>query len=160
MGGVVGLSDNLQHPAHLRGIGQLGQADDRGLFAGEVIDGRGVGQDLIHMQPRDTPGSPRILDRGQVVQGVGGVHHPRPDRYRGSGGDRHQGPGGACAQDPGIPGGIGGTGQTGQIRLDAVPQPCGVCHRGGAFLRAQQVGVGQRIDIVVDLVEPGRDDRG
>ncbi len=66
VGGVVGLSGDLQYPAHLRGVG-LGQADDRGFFAGEVIDGRGVGQDLIHMQPRNTAGSPGILHDRQVV---------------------------------------------------------------------------------------------
>ena len=55
-----------------------------------------------------------------------------------------------------VPTGIGGTGQTGQIRPRAVPQPCGVPSR--RRIPPQQVGVRQRIDLIVDLIEPG--DRG
>ena len=70
VGGVVGLSGNLQHPAHLRGVGQLRQADDRGLFAGEVIDGRGVGQDLIHMQPEILPAAHASFTTGRSCRAL------------------------------------------------------------------------------------------
>ena len=128
------------------------QGDDRSLFAGSRRwPGRGPGSGT-----RATPKcclGPRVLSRPAGRRALA-VFTIRPDRYRGSGGDRDQGTRWCLRPAPGIPGSI----------RAASPDPsdtprCGsaavrVPHRRGAFLRTQQVRVRQAIDLIVDLVEP------
>ena len=162
MGGVVGLSGDLQHPAHLRGIGHLARPTIAALCWWKSSIAGGVGPDLAtHATPKYRR-QPTHPSRPVIVQGVGGVHHPRPHRHRGSGvaiatSDRW-----CLRPGPGIPPVSAAPARpvryaSMRLRNRAV---CRTAWRRGAFLRTQQVGVRQRIDIVVDLVEPGRGGSG
>ena len=135
----------------------LARANHRRFRGREVIYVWGQVQDLVHMHSRNGALGVRVRDCRQALQRFGGVHDPDPTatglfvaiatrlpvvlapRTRES-------PAVSAAALP----------ESSQIRGQPVLQLGRVTHRRGAFLRAQMLRIRQRIDLIVDLVEPGR----